>query len=470
MDLIKVENGFSWLVTENEELKNKLWQALRFRENNYFHNSLYKRKLWDGFTDFFKKDTGRFLTGLLPEVTSALKVWKIPYQLVDKRSRVDFRFQSIDQNFLNQWSTDQQITLYDYQVDYTNQIIKHQRGVVQAPTGAGKTNIMISLLKCLPENCPTLILANKIALCDQNYKAITKWNFENVGRVYNKYNKPNIITCATIQSLKKMEKELPNIQALIVDEIHDMMSKKPRQFYNKLKNCSIRIGVSATPFKYGGKDKCQKFSVKGYFGAVLKRKTGVLTTKELQERKILSDSGCIFYTVREPQIPYHLYGDAVTDGIANNWHFHNLVKKVVAGLKGRTLIFVERIAHGDILSGIIPGSIWVKGKDNLETRNEVIRQLQQSESAIGIATHGIFNAGVDFFVHNLVNAAGGKADHQIVQRMGRGLRTASDKEILNYIDFLFHINEYLEDHSYKRIRILEEEGHEVEIVEGSLVI
>ena len=49
--------------------------------------------------------------------------------------------------------------------------------------------------------------------------------------------------------------------------------------------------------------------------------------------------------------------------------------------------------------------------------------------------------------------------------MGRGLRTAWDKEGLNFYDFLFEINDYLKDHSKKRIKILTEEGHEVIIKE-----
>lgn len=63
----------------------------------------------------------------------------------------------------------------------------------------------------------------------------------------------------------------------------------------------------------------------------------------------------------------------------------------------------------------------------------------------------------------MINAAGGQADHQIIQRMGRGLRTAADKDILRYFDFIFKTNKYLEKHSEKRIKILKKEGHEIEI-------
>jgi superfamily II DNA or RNA helicase len=103
----------------------------------------------------------------------------------------------------------------------------------------------------------------------------------------------------------------------------------------------------------------------------------------------------------------------------------------------------------------------------MKTRKEAIEMLKKSKEDITIlATQQIFNTGVSFFCHNLINAAGGQADHQIIQRMGRGLRTANDKEILNYYDFVFDINKYLKQHSEKRIKILKKEGHIIEIKEN----
>ena len=476
---IKIQNCYSWLTTNCDDIMLDLWRALRHREKGYFHSRLYKQRLWDGYTEFFKKESGRFLTGLLPEVTAALDHWKVPYKLHDERAESKFLYSQIGDDFLDQWlhhlpkeDQDRWEGLRDYQVDLANQVIKYKRGVVFAPTSAGKTAIMVAILKTVPKNMPTLILANKKSLCDQNYDALKSWGFEDVGRLYDKYKDPNIFTCATVQSLHKIETLLPKIRVMIVDEIHDMMSKVPKKFYLKMKDCSVRVAVSATPFKFGGKDKTQKFSVKGHFGPVLKTKSadnekGILTTKTLQDRGILSACNCTFYPINEPQIPWDIYLDAVTNGIAESWHFHEVVTNLAKSLKGRTLILVERLAHGDALENMIPGAIWVRGKDNLKTRKEVISKLQRAKKdTVAIATQGIFNAGINVFVHNLINAAGGQADHQIIQRLGRGLRTASDKEILEYYDFVFDINEYLLDHSRKRIKILEKEGHSVTVKDG----
>jgi superfamily II DNA or RNA helicase len=474
--VLRIQNCYSWLITDNEETKITLWKSLRFRDRNYFHNRAFRAKVWDGYVEFIKKETGRFLTGLLPEVEAALKHLGIVYEIEDARVQFGFLHDKIDISFLDQWlhltSADTQQRwegMRDYQPDLVNQIIKHKRGVIYAPTSAGKTAIMVAAIKALPKNVPTLVLANKKSLSEQNYAALKEWGVENVGRLYDKYKEPNMITCANVQSLHKLEKLLPKIKVLMVDEIHEMMSKQPKKYYNKLAACSVRVAFSATPFKFDGKDKVQKYSVKGYFGPILKTKSdsaegGILTTKKLQEKGILSSANCVFYPVDEPELPYAVYQDAVTKGIAENWLFHRMVTRLVKTLSGRSLILVERLDHGDALKTLIPDALWVRGEDNLETRKMVIEQLKFAKGDIvGIATQGIFNTGLSVYVMNLINAASGQAEHMIIQRFGRGLRTAVDKSVLNYYDFIFSINPYLFEHSEKRIKILKKEGHNVDI-------
>ena len=434
-------------------------------------------KKWDGFINFFANDTGKFLTGLLPEVTAVLKHFQAEYTIDDLRQKTPFAVDSINETFLNQWLPEtnsvgdkiSNFSLYDYQVEMINQVIKHRRGVIYAPTSAGKSLVMVGILKTIAPNMPTLVLQNRASLAQQNYDEFIKWGLPNVGCLWGGSVKPSMITVATVQSIAKIEKVLPKIRVLIVDEIHDMMSTLPKAVYRRLKAADIRVAVSATPFKFGGKDSVQKFYVRGFFGPILKIKSaegGVLTTSELQDRGILAASKCIFYPIREPQIPHDIYIDAVTRGIAESFYFHDVVTRLAKQQKGRTLILVDRIAHGDALHNLLPGSLWVQGKDNAETRKGVIKELQKAKGdLIAIATQQIFNTGINVHPNNLINAAGGQADHMIIQRMGRGLRTADDKERLNYYDFVFEINDYLLEHSNKRLTILKKEGHDVEIKE-----
>jgi superfamily II DNA or RNA helicase len=67
------------------------------------------------------------------------------------------------------------------------------------------------------------------------------------------------------------------------------------------------------------------------------------------------------------------------------------------------------------------------------------------------------------YLHNLINASGGKAEHTIIQQMGRGLRCADDKAVLDYYDFIFNTNDYLTSHSNQRLDTLANEGHKITV-------
>ncbi len=464
---LKIENVHSQLFTSDEKIKQILWSAMRHRERGYFHNVRYKMKLWDGYVDFFKMESGKFLTGLLPEIRLALNQMGVEYTVIDNRDSVKFTVDTVDEQWLNKHlqSGMKPVELRDYQVELINMSIRNQRGVIFAPTSAGKTNILVGTLLALPPNTPTLVLANRKSLVDQNYDEIRMWGFKDVGRFYGDHKEIRNITCATVQSAHLLKGIFPKIKCLFVDEIHEMMSKKPRAVYNACKNASVRIGMSATPFKFGESDKVQKYEVKGYIGPVLAKKKR-LSTKDLQEREILASAECVFYPVHEPKLPYHVYMDAVTDGIAHNLVLHEMTRRLVKSLPGRTLIIVERIPHGDLLHDLIPGSLWVRGEDDLQTRKGVIDRLKnEKEDLVAIATSGIFNTGINVFIHNLINCAGGQAEHQIIQRFGRGLRVTADKKHLKYYDWIFTNNDYLEKHSWKRVDILQKEGHTVTVME-----
>lgn len=479
--ILRIQNVYSWLETNDTKFNKLLWSVLRFRDKGYFHSPAYKKGLWDGYTDFYNINSGMFLTGLLPEVLAALKYYKKPYRTIDERETIKWQYDTIDSNFLNRWLPDgfDPVTLHDYQVDLVHQAIRYNRGLVKAPTGAGKTFILISLLKCLPPGTPTLFLTKNASLVDQNYQDMKTWGVPNLGRFYGKYKEPNRTLCCTVGSLKNIKKLLPEFKACFVDEVHDCMSDIPIKAFKAMKKCTIRVGISATPFKFTKKrkdgtedckDKIHKYNTKGHFGSIFKinsTESGYLTTKDLQERSILSKSRCTFYYVDVPKnIQYEPYMDAVTLGISNNFEFLKIVKRLATSLRGRSLILVERIDQGEYLNQLIPGSLWLQGKDDLEKRAAAFKQLKyDGGNTVAIAMRHIVTAGINVFVHNLINASGGQAEHSIVQQMGRGLRVAGDKDVLDFYDFIFRTNEYLFKHSNNRLDVLAHEGHDIIVKE-----
>lgn len=472
--VIQVDNVYGRLVSTDRDLVNTMHEKLRFRPPNFFHNEAYRKKKWDGWKEFFDLKTGRFLAGLLPEVLAVFKILNKPYTLIDDRTPVKWARDSVDDQFLNEFlpSGGTPIDLHDYQPDLVNKCIRQNRGIVKAPTGAGKTYILVSVLKCLPPKTPTLFLTKNASLVHQNWKEMKEWGVEGLGRWYGKYKEPNFVMCATVhkETFISLRKLLPKFRVVVVDEVHDCMSKIPMAAYKKMINAGIRIGISATPFKYHEKkiNEVHKYEVKGCFGPVFKTKTtasGELTTKDLQDRNILSASDCFVYPVTHPVLAYEPYQDAVKLGIEQNLHFHDIVARLSKTCPGRTLIVVERIEQGNYLKQLIPGSTFIQGAVSLKEREPILNSLKEGDRSVVIAMRHIITAGINVRIHDLINAAGGQGAHNVIQLMGRGLRPANDKDKLRYHDFMFLINDYLREHAEWRVEVLQKEGHNVTILD-----
>lgn len=473
--VLQVNNLYGRLISTDLEIATFLHENLRFRPPNFWHNAAYKKKIWDGYKEFFNLKTGKFLAGLLPEVAATLRVLKKPYHFIDERTPARWLHTSIDDQFLNQWRPPNfdPITLHDFQPDLANKCFQYNRGIVQAPTGAGKTFILVSILKSLPPKTPTLFLTKNAGLVHQNWEEMKNWGVEGLGRWYDKYKEPNFVMCATVHkdTLMSLKDLLPKFKVLLVDEVHDCMSDVPIWAYKRMEKASIRIGFSATPFKWHKKkiNQVHKYNVKGYFGTVFKTnttKSGLLTTKDLQERNILSKSDCTVYPIDRPDLAYEPYQDAVKLGIEQNMYFHDVVKRLVKKCPGRTLIVVERIEQGNYLQQLIPGSVFIQGSVAIKDRIPTLDALKSGDRFVAIAMRHIITAGINLKIHDLINASGGEGAHNVIQLMGRGLRTASDKDLLRYHDFLFLNSDYLRNHAEWRIEVLKNEGHEVKIMDS----
>lgn len=166
----------------------------------------------------------------------------------------------------------------------------------------------------------------------------------------------------------------------------------------------------------------------------------------------------------KPDLRYETFQEAVRLGIEQNFHLHEMVRRIAGSCPGRTLVVVERIEQGEYLKGLIPGASFLRGSTKLRDRKPAIDALLTGGRSVAIVMRHIITAGIDLKIHDLINAAGGDGAHNTVQLIGRGLRTADDKTKLRYHDFRFTNNDYLEEHSDWRMEVLGNEGHSVKLV------
>lgn len=166
----------------------------------------------------------------------------IKMNIVDKRNNGN----KLDIEFKGQLRDEQAIAL--------NEMLKYENGILEAPTGFGKTVLCCKLIQMRKVN--TLIVTFNITLMNQWKERIKEFlNIDEVGQIGdNKNNLTNIIDVASIKTIYnngKFNDIVKNYGMVIIDECHHSSSYTYEAALNTL-NAKFVYGVSATPEKENG--------------------------------------------------------------------------------------------------------------------------------------------------------------------------------------------------------------------------
>lgn len=103
--------------------------------------------------------------------------------------------------------------------------------------------------------------------------------------------------------------------------------------------------------------------------------------------------------------------------------------------KGNVFCLVDGVNFGKKLTKLIPGAIFVYGKDKKKARREVYDLFKNNDNLIVIATVHVASTGLNIKrIFNLVFVDMGKSFVRIIQTIGRGLRKAPDKDYVKVTD------------------------------------
>ncbi|XP_049849697.1 uncharacterized protein LOC126320003 [Schistocerca gregaria] len=398
------------------------------------------------------------MTGLVEEIADRLELMNV--EVVRDDRRVVYH-QKLEHGIVDSEILGEAVNLHDYQVDVANLALEEKRGIIKCATGGGKTAIFTAILKAFSQKYPAIMLCRSKSIIDQTKAAFEKYGLENVGIVYMNNVKPDLITCATAQSVLKLEPLISRTRILLVDEVHEWASKEGEKILKLFDNCVYKLGFSATPFN---EDQIHNLKLIGLIGPQLCD----VSIEYLKEKNILSSCHAHFYRIQVPppadgSLVGETYLQSDNNGIVENMNLHRKVVEIVQNIpKGRILILVRRLSHGDRLKELLPEAYWVRGEDNYKTREYVLSQLRHSASEKVVAIMSAIGFyGLDVLCHHLVNTCGGKDANLLIQKVGRGLRRGIDKTHLEYHDFMFHGDKFLNRHSKIRIQVLRSEGHDV---------
>ena len=420
----------------------------------------YKEKMWDGIIHLLDKNHMSFPTGLFPRVEHVLK--SHGHRVVVKKLYNDSPEREFD------WKPNNDITPDPDQFEAIENAIASKRGIIKAATGFGKTAVLSRWITAELGQY-TLFLANKKSLLDdakeEFINGINGLEAHQVGQIKDgifgntkiKSDTADVsenaldfhIIVATIQSMdarlkdKRTRKILlhwmqKKCKVVIVDETQAVGTMIWDTVLNNI-YAPYRFCLSATPRRTDGATlKIEAASGPWIFqtSADEQIKKGRLSDVRIEyhyyDHKL--------YNTSDGDINYN---DMYTTAIVENQERNAIVVKHALDMvsEGRhVLVLIQRIEHGHILrqeivnAGIDPDDVrFVWGDTPDKIRTAAIKEFKKGDFKIMVGST-IFDAGVNVpIISGVVLAGAGNSDITLVQRIGRGTRTADYEKILGYI-------------------------------------
>ncbi len=325
--------------------------------------------------------------------------------------------------------------------------LEKQRGVLQAPTGSGKTFLAAGLISAF--NRPTIFIVHTLTLVRQTAEEFKKFGLKNV-TTYTGEEKDlrGDIVVGTIQSFSKIPQRLTKFDVVVTDEAHHV-GRWEGTYSTVLRNlpCTARFGFTATlPTTAEA-----KMTLEAFIGPLIDSfsleegiEEGILAKPKIKLVKIP-----INYRIKE----LFRYQDVYDQGITNNRARNEVVvDSIIPYIKeGKTvLVLLTRIEHGENIrriaeeKGLHP--YFLRGATETEQREEVKQAFKDKDIKLVIATT-IWKEGINIPSLDVIcNAAGGKSEIATLQSIGRGLRTTKDKTEVILLDFFDPSDRFFVEH------------------------
>jgi len=451
--------------------RNKMVKDLSFFLPHAKFSAAYKLGRWDGKISFCTVGGGTYLN-LLDKVLPTVQSSGYEVAIEDHRQQYDFSFESINVNSYShlKWPekhnlAGQPIILRDHQVEAVNSYLQNLQGMGKVSTGSGKT-IITTILSHKVEKYgrSILIVPNKdlVTQTERDYK-----NFGlDVGVFYGDRKEINKThTICTWQSLEVLDKKskdfdldftiedfMEGVVAVICDEAHqnkaDVLKK---HLTTTFKNIPIRWGMTGTIPKAINDQYCLLLTI----GPVICE----VNASDLQEKGILSKLHINVLQVQDFATNFSDYQAELQYLLSDTNRLEILADKFQQIAEtGNTLILVDRIESGQKLCSMIEGAVFISGQDKAKDRKEQYSSFSD-DGKILVASYGIAAVGIDVSrIFNLILLEPGKSFVRVIQSIGRGVRTAADKDFVNIYD-ITSTAKYSKKHLTERKRFYKEEKY-----------
>lgn len=468
-----------------KQIINRLKEILQFRPDGYIFNPKYKNGLWDGWIrpiDHY----GVFHKGLLFKICNTLEEMGYNDYVINEKDFVQFYEPQINITDLEITDADGNIIKpHDYQTNSVNWALENKRGIVVAPTGAGKSLIIYLLTHSLlrsKQYKKILIIVPTVALTTQLFSDFNEYSQSNglksvhyVHKISSGKDKQSqlpvfISTWQSIYNIKD-KSYFEQFDAVFVDETHKAESASITQILNSCVNARFRIGLTGTLKEC----KTHITALTGLLGESYQ----VTTTKELMERGILTNLEINAILLKHHEIPKLEYKDEL-DFIV----LHNKRNKFISSLtelhkNENYLILYQYVKkHGkplyEYLTKKYPDKqvLLVNGDIKPEVREEIRKITEANNNVIIVASYQTFQEGINIKnLHNVIFASPSKSMIRVFQSIGRALRKHSSKKVARLYDIADDLSgkrktkNYTLNHFEERIKMYMEEDFKIKFNE-----
>ena len=403
-----------------------------------------------------------FPAGLLALVKRELKASGLPYKIevADTRERPCERVPLAE---VTEHLAAYGCTLRPHQVEATEAAMKTSRGIVQLPTGTGKTTLAVAMILSLPTRWLFVVdSAHLVEDAAARYRELT-------GRECGMIKAGTFITgdvvFATFQSIfphmgePAMQAYLRSVRAVLVDEAHVSGADTFFAVLGNLPNAYFRYGLSATPLNRGDRKSILAIA---QLGSVCFK----MTPGEAVERGLLAEPRITLLEVT--QKGSYGTGDHIsvfrTKYIVKSRRRNAAVLDAVERCAKPALVFFTEEAHGHILTKLIREELGIScmmvwGKKTIGERKQAIAALKRRDVDV-IVCSSVFTKGVDIpFLCGGVHAGGSKSVINTLQRIGRGLRLDEGKECFYWYDIADCGHRMLVEHTRERETTYKQAGY-----------
>ena len=434
---------------ENLDLDTRKYLVRKFKyeDPTARYRPSFKLGRWDGAVSFFGLGGTTYLY-LLPMVLEELENRNYYIEVEDQRTSPVLSFDLVDEEYWGDlcWPeghrfAGEPIRLRDDQVEVVNKFLENPQCIQEIATGFGKTITTATLAKICEKYGRTITIVPNKSLVEQTEEDFINCRLD-VGVYYGDRKDLNKThTICTWQSLNILDKKnqddnellsiaefLEGVSTVMVDEVHMAKAEVLKKLLtHNIAHAPIRWGLTGTV----PKEEIDQLNIKVSLGEVVHE----VKAHELQEKGVLSNCHVNIVQTAEWK-EFGGYAEELKYLVTNKERMDfvtNLVRTI--GDSGTTLVLVDRIESGRIITDAIEDSVFISGNVKTTKRKEEYNEVAINDNKIIVATYGVAAVGINIpRIFNMVLLEPGKSFVRVIQSIGRGIRKADDKDFVQIWD------------------------------------